>query len=238
MPRSSGQTASLAQVRSVPLQWRAPRSRHTVRRTAALVLRPPAPAAARCGIDHLQRMRRVRPSSGAIWAGTEPGIGDAVRVRLQRPGHAGAAFARRLATGRRVRLLTLRWRQRRVVGRLRRPLQLRQPHLQLVNARKGRRQLPNQRSQRADQRILLRIAQRAEINVRCHANVESATKRCVNHLSLLNPKAVPQVSNHISKDLCSYRVGDRGAPPCMRSIWSHCVIICCMFGAIAAPGCI
>jgi len=57
-------------------------------------------------VDHLRRLRRVRPSRGAVRAGVELGIGDAVRVRLQRPGHAGAAFARRLAAARHVRLLT------------------------------------------------------------------------------------------------------------------------------------
>jgi hypothetical protein len=46
------------------------------------------------------------------------------------------------------------------------------------------------------------VAQRAEVNVRCHTSVESATKRCVNHLSLLNPQAIPQVSNY-ADDECA-----------------------------------
>ncbi len=139
-------------------------------------------------IDHLRRLRRVGPSCGTVRAGFELGIGDAIRVRLQHPGYAGAAFARRLSTGRHVRLLAFRRWQRRIVGRLGRLLQPRQPRLKLGDARQGRLQLPDQWQQRPDQRVLPCVAQLAEINVRRHASVESATKGHVNHRCLSRPR--------------------------------------------------
>ena len=58
-------------------------------------------------------------------AGVEPGIDDAVRVRLQRTAEAGAALARRLVAGGTIGLLPLRRRQRGIVRRLRRTLERR-----------------------------------------------------------------------------------------------------------------
>jgi hypothetical protein len=129
-------------------------------------------------VDHLRRLRRGAPRGsrcgGAVRAGLEPGVDDAVGVGLQHTGDAGAALARRLVAGRLIGLLAFRRRQRRVVGGLLRPLNRGQPRLQFGDPRQRHFQLPDQRQQRQDERILLRDGQLAEIDSGRHAQVESS----------------------------------------------------------------
>jgi hypothetical protein len=119
-------------------------------------------------MDQPWRLRRRRPGRRAMRAGCQSGLDDAVRVRLQRPGHTGATLARRLAALRPIGLLALRRRQRGILRRLRRRLQRRQPRCQFGNPRLCRCQLANQRQQRADQRTLLGDRQRAEVELGRH----------------------------------------------------------------------
>jgi hypothetical protein len=107
-------------------------------------------------------------------ASIEPCIDDAVGVRLQRTTDAGAALAWRLVAGGTIGLRALRWWQRGIIGRLRRSLERGQPLLQFSDARQCRFQLPDQGQQRQDEVILLRVAQRAEVDTVRHIEVESS----------------------------------------------------------------
>src|SRR5665213_3335688 len=109
-----------------------------------------------------------------MWAGIEPGIDDAVGVRLEFTADAGTALARHLVAGRTIELLASRWRQRGIVGVLRRPLECGQMLLQLRDARQRRVQSPDQRQQRQDEVILLRMAQIAEVDPGSHTELESS----------------------------------------------------------------
>jgi hypothetical protein len=122
----------------------------------------------------LRRLLRHGEGGGAMRAGVERGIDDAVRVRVQRPPDAGAARARRLGAGRPLGLLPLRRRQRGIVRRLVRPLELGQPRLKVGDARQRRLQLPDQRQQRQDEGILLHDGQLAEVDFRRHTELESS----------------------------------------------------------------
>src|SRR5207302_9535505 len=73
-------------------------------------------------VNLLRRLLFRGEGGRAMWAGIELGIDDVVRARLQGSADAGAALAWRLVAGRTIRLLALRRRQRRIVRRLRRPL--------------------------------------------------------------------------------------------------------------------
>src|SRR5205085_11787966 len=106
--------------------------------------------------------------------GLEPGIDNAVRARFQRTADPGAALAWRLVAGGTIGLLALRRRERRIVGGLLWPLERGQPLLQFSDAGKSRVQLADQRQPRADQRILFRVAQRAEVGPGRHPDVESS----------------------------------------------------------------
>jgi len=115
-----------------------------------------------------RRLPFLRESGGATRAGIEPGIDNAVRVRLERAGGARMTFARRLgADGGTVRLtvnfLALGRRQRGIVRCLRRGLELGQPCLEIGDPRQRRLQLASHRKQRQDERILLRDGQLGKI---------------------------------------------------------------------------
>ena len=116
----------------------------------------------------LRRLLLGGEGGGAMRAGVEPCIDDAVGVRLQRTAEAGAALARRLVAGGTIGLLALRRRQRGIVRGLRRPLERGQPLLQFGDARQRRFQLPDQRQQRQDEVILLRDGQLAEVDLGRH----------------------------------------------------------------------
>jgi hypothetical protein len=72
-------------------------------------------------IDLLRGLRRVGKDRLALRAGAQQPVDRSIRVRMQRPADAGAAFARRAIRrrGRKVLLLALRWRLRRIAGGLR-----------------------------------------------------------------------------------------------------------------------
>ncbi len=113
-------------------------------------------------VNHLRRLQFARPGSVAVRAIVETRIDNAVRIWLKRAGNTTTSLARRLVASLPIRLLALRRWQRRVVRRLARPLQLRQLRLKRGNARQRHLQLPNQRQQRTDQRVLLGMAQLAD----------------------------------------------------------------------------
>ncbi len=125
-------------------------------------------------IYKLRRLLAGGEGGGAMRAGVERGIDDAIRVRLQRAGDTGTALARRPVARGTIALLALRGRQRGIVRRLGRTLKFTQPLLKVSNPRQRRLKLPDQRQQRQDERILLRVAQRAEVDFRRHSQVESS----------------------------------------------------------------
>jgi hypothetical protein len=132
-------------------------------------------------IDLLRRLLLHGEGGGAMRAGIQGGIDDAVRLRMQRTADAGAARARRLGAGGPLGLLSLRRRQRRIVRRLGGALELGQPgfevgvvRLQGCYPRQRRLKLADQRQQREDQRILLRDGQLPEVDVGRHTQPESS----------------------------------------------------------------
>ena len=96
-------------------------------------------------VHQLRRLLLGGEDGGAIRAGVERGIDDAVRVRLQCAPEARTALARRLVAGGTIGLFSLRRRQRGVVRCLRWALERGQPLLQFSDPRQRRFQLPDQR---------------------------------------------------------------------------------------------
>ena len=125
-------------------------------------------------IDLLRRLLLDGEGGGAMRAGIQGGIDDAVRLRVQRPADAGAAWARRLGAGGTFGLLPFRRRQRGIVRCLGRTLEPGKPRLQFGDARQRRLQLPDQWQQRQDEGILLRDGQLAEVDLGGHTQLESS----------------------------------------------------------------
>jgi hypothetical protein len=126
-------------------------------------------------VDLVRRLRFSRPGGGAMRAGVEPAIHDAVGIGIERAAETGAALARWFLAGRLiVRFLALGRRQLGIVRRLGRLLQLRQPRFQFGDPRQRRFQLADNRQQRQDQRVLPCNRQLGEIDLARHPDVESS----------------------------------------------------------------
>jgi hypothetical protein len=124
-------------------------------------------------VDLLRGLCRLRKCRLAVRAGSQPGIDHTIRVRVQRPTDAGAALAGRLVAGATIGLLPLRRWQRGIVRRLGRPLEPGQSPLKFSDPGQRRFQPPDQRQQRQDELILLRVAQAVEVDTGRHTELES-----------------------------------------------------------------
>jgi len=147
-------------------------------------------------VHQLRRLLLGGEGGGAMRAGVERGIDDAVRVRLQCASEARAALARWLVAGGTIGLLSLRRRQRGVVRCLRWTLERGQPPLQFSDPRQRRFQLPRQRQQRQDEGILLREGQLAEVDLGRHTKLESSRpwsrQSSFRSQTILNPTPSPE----------------------------------------------
>jgi len=164
-------------------------------------------------VDHLRGLQFAWPGSVGVRAIVETRIDNAVRVWLQRAGHTKTPLARRLVASLPIRLLALRRRQRRGgsdelsgVFRGRSSSASRTSSAAMrASATSNCPTAPptvQQEQQRTDQRILLGMAQLAEIDVGHHADVESAAHDRVNRHSKPSSRrrntkpATTQVSNY------------------------------------------